>query len=178
MPTHRLVYDLPALQAEQLRSALSAHFDVEVIGKGEQGARDAWELIQAEGGQELLGCGTGVDGVWQTARLREAFVMAELAPDHSPAWRGLAVSILHVLVLDKLIAGGLECKPQCRYVHRLQEVTEALSGNQCQLAALVPPATMSHVEQIAGGLEKMPPKSTYFFPKLLSGLVFNSLKTN
>ena len=33
-----------------------------------------------------------------------------------------------------------------------------------------------HVEQIAGNLEKMPPKSTYFYPKLLSGLVFHSLK--
>ena len=41
---------------------------------------------------------------------------------------------------------------------------------------LVPPATMGHVEQIAGNLEKMPPKSTYFYPKLLTGLVFNSLK--
>ena len=44
------------------------------------------------------------------------------------------------------------------------------------MAALVPPAGMAHVEQIAGNLEKMPPKSTYFYPKLLSGLVFNSLK--
>ena len=35
---------------------------------------------------------------------------------------------------------------------------------------------MGHVERIAGHLEKMPPKSTYFYPKLLSGLVFNSLK--
>ena len=43
-------------------------------------------------------------------------------------------------------------------------------------SALVPPATMQHVEQIAGNLEKMPPKSTYFYPKLLTGLVFNSLK--
>jgi uncharacterized protein (DUF1015 family) len=43
---------------------------------------------------------------------------------------------------------------------------------------LVPPATMGHVEQIAGNREKMPPKSTYFYPKLLSGLVFNPLKGN
>ena len=43
---------------------------------------------------------------------------------------------------------------------------------------LVPPASMTHVEQIAGNLEKMPPKSTYFYPKLLSGLVFNLLKGN
>ena len=37
---------------------------------------------------------------------------------------------------------------------------------------------MGHVEQIAGNREKMPPKSTYFYPKLLTGLVFNSLKAN
>ena len=39
-------------------------------------------------------------------------------------------------------------------------------------------ATMDHVAQIAGNLEKMPPKSTYFYPKLLSGLVLNPLKTS
>jgi uncharacterized protein (DUF1015 family) len=58
----------------------------------------------------------------------------------------------------------------------LSEVEEAKGS--CDLAALVPPATMGHVERIAGNREKMPPKSTYFYPKLLTGLVFNSLKTN
>jgi uncharacterized protein (DUF1015 family) len=57
-------------------------------------------------------------------------------------------------------------------------VTDATAARECQVAALVPPATMAHVEQIAGNLEKMPPKSTYFYPKLLSGLVFNSLKSS
>ena len=104
--------------------------------------------------------------------------MAKLAPDHSAAWQGLAVSILHVLVLNQLLAKGLGTAPQCRYVHLLREVTEATAAKQCQVAALVPPATMGHVERIAGNLEKMPPKSTYFYPKLLSGLVFNSLKGN
>ena len=56
----------------------------------------------------------------------------------------------------------------------LREVNEASAAKQCDLAVLVPPATMGHVETIAGGLEKMPPKSTYFYPKLLSGLLFNS----
>jgi uncharacterized protein (DUF1015 family) len=57
-------------------------------------------------------------------------------------------------------------------------VTDAVAGKQCQLAVLVPPASMHHVEEIAGNLEKMPPKSTYFYPKVLSGLVFHSLKSN
>ena len=83
---------------------------------------------------------------------------------------------LLVLVLDRLVPERLGGRPECRYVHLLREATEAAAAKQCDLAVLVPPATMSHVEQIAGNLEKMPPKSTYFYPKLLSGLVFNSLK--
>ena len=102
--------------------------------------------------------------------------MAEHAANHSPAWRGLAVSILHVAVLDRLLPQAAGGKPECKFVHLLSELTDAVAARQCQLAALVPPATMGHVEQIAGNLEKMPPKSTYFYPKLLSGLVFNSLK--
>jgi uncharacterized protein (DUF1015 family) len=100
--------------------------------------------------------------------------MAELAGEHSSTWRKLAVSILHVAVLDNLLSS--QGKPQCRYVHLLREVNDAVANKECQLAALVPPATMADVENIAGSLEKMPPKSTYFYPKLLSGLVFNSLK--
>jgi len=62
-----------------------------------------------------------------------------------------------------------------RYVHLLKEVQEAIGAKSCQVAVLVPPVTMRHVELIAGNREKMPPKSTYFYPKLLSGLVFNPL---
>jgi hypothetical protein len=102
----------------------------------------------------------------------------ETEAGHSPAWRGLAVAVLHVLVLACLLAPGLAAQPVCKYVHLLDEVTAATSARQCQLAALVPPATMGHVEQIAGNLEKMPPKSMYFYPKLLSGLLFNSLRTS
>jgi uncharacterized protein (DUF1015 family) len=177
LPTHRLISGLPELRAEQLAEALAPHFQLERVGAGEQGLRDAWELIEADGTQELLGFGTVADGVWQTARFRAPDVMARLAADHSPAWRGLAVSVLHVLVLDHLLAPKFG-KGQCKYVHLLREVQEDVAAKRCQLAALVPPATMRHVEQIAGNLEKMPPKSTYFYPKLLSGLVFNSLKTH
>jgi uncharacterized protein (DUF1015 family) len=179
LPTHRLVAGLPAdLTAERLRAALGDRFEVETVGQGTQGARDTWELLEADGGQDLLGFGTVADGVWQTARFRAPQLMAELAAPHSPDWRGLAVSILHVVVLDRLLPQAVGGKPQCRYVHLLREVTDAVAAKECQLAALVPPASMKHVEQIAGNLEKMPPKSTYFYPKLLSGLLFNSLKVS
>lgn len=178
LPTHRLISGLPDVTADRMRSLLASHFDVEIVGKGDKGARDAWELIEADGSQDLLGFGTVADGTWLTARLRNREVMQTLAAEHSAAWRGLAVAVLHVLVLNRLVPEGIGGQPQCKYVHLLREVTDAVAAKECQLAALVPPATMKHVEDIAGNLEKMPPKSTYFYPKLLSGLVFNSLKSH
>ena len=169
LPTHRLLSGLAGLTAERLEAALAPQFVFERFGS----ARETWEEIELDGSQELLGLYTRVDNVWQTARLIDPDLMPRLAPDHSDDWRELAVSVLHVAALSKL--GG---SPMCKYVHLLSEVEDAVRAGTCDLAALVPPATMGHVERIAGNREKMPPKSTYFYPKLLTGLVFNSLKAN
>jgi uncharacterized protein (DUF1015 family) len=175
LPTHRLVSGLPNLTAEQLRGVLEPHFEVQRVGTGDSAARETWEMIEMDGSQNLMGFGTVADGVWQTARFRTPQLMAQLAGEHSAAWQGLGVSILHVAVLGKSLPARFAGQQQCRYVHLVSEVTEAAAAKACQLAVLVPPASMRHVEEIAGKLEKMPPKSTYFYPKLLSGLVFNSL---
>jgi len=168
-PTHRLVSGVAAFTSDELQAKLADHF--EVIEQCTS-ARDCWETVELSGGQDVLGFGTVADGRWFAARLKDAAAMEALAPQQSPEWRGLAVSILHKLVIEKLLGG----EPECRYVHRLDEVTEAVESKACQVACLVPAATMDHVEMIAGNLEKMPPKSTYFYPKLLTGLVFHSLK--
>jgi uncharacterized protein (DUF1015 family) len=178
LPTHRLVSGLGELRAEQVRKILEKHFDVETVGSGPDAAREAWERIEMDGSQGVLGFGTVADGVWQIGRFRSPELMAQLAGEHSEAWRGLGVAILHRVVLDKLLPESGSKGPQCKYVHLVGEVTDACKARACQLAVLVPPAEMAHVEQIAGNLEKMPPKSTYFYPKLLSGLVLHSLKGN
>jgi uncharacterized protein (DUF1015 family) len=58
----------------------------------------------------------------------------------------------------------------------LDEVLDAQQAKETSLACLVAPAQIVHVERIASKFEKMPPKSTYFYPKLLSGIVFNPLE--
>ncbi len=176
LPTHRLASGLPGLTAEALSERLAPEFAVTLIGEGETGARATWEAMELSGDQDLLGFGTVADGLWLTARLRSDARMDELAPDHSADWRSLGVSILHELVLGSLLAPLGTSK--CRYVHLLDEVLSDVSQRGCDLACLVPPAGMNHVEDIASNLEKMPPKSTYFYPKLLSGLVLNPLRYN
>ena len=171
-PTHRLVDGFAGLTADRLAELLELYFDLERMGTGPKGATDTWETIQMDGGQHVLGFGTHADGVWQLARLRDEGVMAEIAGTHSATWGDLAVSVLHTLVLDQLLVPTLGITPKCEYVHELSEVQDSAAS----LAVLVPPATMEHVAEIAGEQETMPPKSTYFYPKLLSGLVFNPLR--
>lgn len=173
-PTHRLVSGLPAVTTAQVQAAIGGAF--EVVGRFGRDAQACWEHLQMDGSQEVLGFGTAADGKWFAAKLTDPAAMAAAAPSQSPAWRDLGVSILHKLVLDKLLPAAVGGTPNCRYVHLLDEVTAALAAKECPLAVLVPPATMGHVERIAGGRETMPPKSTYFYPKLLTGLVYNSLK--
>ena len=59
---------------------------------------------------------------------------------------------------------------------RTDEVVAALESNKYQLATLVMPATVEHIRTISEHQERMPAKSTYFYPKLLTGLVINPLE--
>jgi uncharacterized protein (DUF1015 family) len=174
LPTHRLVSGFPGLTADELADRLSGEFAIEHVGEGSGAARAAWDDLQAGGEQDVIGFGTVADGRWLTARLRSDAKMDQLAPEHSPDWRSLGVSILHELVLKALL--GPLGSPSCKYVHLIDEVVDGVTHHGCDLACLVPPAGMGHVESIASNLEKMPPKSTYFYPKLLSGLVLNPLR--
>lgn len=83
--------------------------------------------------------------------------------------------MLHRLLLEELIFKNVGGDPKFQYVHQLDETTAALHAKTHQLACLVAPATIEDVREIAAGRETMPPKSTYFYPKLLSGLVVHSL---
>ena len=173
LPTHRLISGLPDISTDDLKEAISDHFEILARYPGDSAA--CWEHVQMEDSQSVLGLGTIEDNHWLAVKLKDDAVMEELVPNHSAEWRSLGVSILHKLVLEKLIRGQFGT-PTCRYVHLLEEVDEAVTAKRCQVAALVPPVGMFDVETIAGHGETMPPKSTYFYPKLLTGMVFNSLK--
>ena len=173
-PTHRLVQGFPGLTSAALAAQLASHFLITPAGEGETGCRNAWETIELGEEQDTLAFGTTADGQWITAKLRDSSRMDALESDHSPDWRSLGVSILHSLVLgDRLKDLGTA---KCTYVHTLNEVNSSSAERSADLACLVPAAGMEYVESIASNLEKMPPKSTYFYPKLLSGLVLNPLR--
>jgi uncharacterized protein (DUF1015 family) len=177
LPTHRLFRGLPAMTSAELVAKLGDCFTTRVAGEGSDLAPTVWDEIETEGEQGTLGLFTGKDERWVLARITAAGRerMAKVASEHSDDWHGLGVSILHRLVIDTLLAGRDLPKPD--YVHLVEEVVQGLDSDEnFSLAALVMPATVEHIRKISEHAERMPAKSTYFYPKLLSGMVVNPLE--
>ena len=80
----------------------------------------------------------------------------------------------HRLLIGDLL--GAKEIPTAGYVHLVREVVEGLGTGKYPFAALVMPATVYDIRQVSQTGERMPAKSTYFYPKLASGLVFNPLE--
>jgi len=175
LPTHRLFRGLPELTGEDLTAKLAGCFDAQPAGQGPEAAADVWEEIETADAQDTLGLYTAKDGRWLLARLSNAGRerMDEVAKDRDQQWRTLGASILHRLVIEDLL--GADDLPKPEHVHLVDEVVTGCRSAEFPLAALVMPATVEHVKRISLAGQRMPAKSTYFYPKLLSGLVINPL---
>jgi len=176
LPTHRLFRGLPAITSQQLAARLGDCFTTRPAGQGAEIAGTVWEDVQTTGDQGTLAFYTQQDRQWVIAGLTEAgrAKLDEVASDHNERWRQLGVSILHRLVLRTLLAAP--DLPTPKYVHSVEELLDALRTGEFPLAALVMPATVDDIRTVSLGGERMPAKSTYFYPKLLSGLVINPLE--
>jgi uncharacterized protein (DUF1015 family) len=176
MPTHRLFRGLPSLTSDELSQRLAPHFSTRPAGQGPEQAHAVWEDIETCGRQGSVGLFTQKDQKWVIAELTQSGreKMADVAKEHTPEWRELGVALLHRLLIEDLLGGKDLPKP--RYVHLVQEVVEGLKSGEFPVAALVMPATVQHIRSISLTGERMPAKSTYFYPKLLSGLAINPLE--
>jgi uncharacterized protein (DUF1015 family) len=181
LPTHRLFRGLPAMTGPQLRQRLGDSFDSRVAGQGVEQAQVLWQQIESQQLQHTLGFFTSADQQWTIAALTDLGQqrLRQVASDKSDPWRSLGVSLLQRLVIEHLLQAGP--LPEPKYVHLISELVEALQQGDTDrsafpLATLVMPATLDHIQSISQRGERMPAKSTYFYPKLLSGLVINPLE--
>lgn len=191
LPTHRLFRGMPEMTADELKTKLGNCFETEPAGEGPAQAPAVWELVELEEDQQTLALYTAKDQQWTMCRLTDAGArrMAEVAGEQSEDWQGLGVSLLHRLIVETLLHAPSDAAP--KYVRSIDEVVQGLthgddtgrdltgqiaSGGQFNLAAIVMPASLEHIRQISNHGERMPAKSTYFYPKVLSGLVINPLE--
>ncbi len=96
-------------------------------------------------------------------------------------WRRLDITILHTLIIEKVLGlnkGTDEMAAKIKYTHDEDEAISEVKDGKFQIALLLNPTRVEDVVAIASKYEKMPQKSTFFYPKLLSGLVLNKIDFN
>ncbi len=181
LPTHRLIVDSP-LTAGELLARLAEDFTVEEItGGGEE--RGAEKLLSAMKERQRTGAGAHAFGMYAGGgkfyllTVKDNGVIKKFMPaEKSPAWQSLDVSILHKLVMERHLGIGEELRAEgehLAYTRCPHEAVAAVDAGECQLAFFLNPTPVEDVIAVASAGEKMPQKSTYFYPKLVTGLVIN-----
>ncbi|MBM3501990.1 MAG: DUF1015 domain-containing protein, partial [Armatimonadetes bacterium] len=176
LPTHRILSDLPDLSTERLRQATAQHFEwTELMGAEATSPRLSLHLHQAEG--HVFGLWTRDTTKAFLLKLKDPKVMDRLAADHSQAWRRLDVAVLQKVILEHDLPKAVAAADKMRlsYVHLAQQAFDAVHEEGADAAFVVRPLQVTSLQEIAAAGERMPPKSTYFYPKVLSGLVLNPL---
>lgn len=173
LPTHRLVRDLENFDSAALCEKASDMFDV-TTAAGEDISNILMENYAR--GQHAFAL---YDGEWRVLVLRSADVMAEFMPDSSEALRGLDVSILHTLVLERVFGidkANMAAQKNLTYTRSFEEAVAGVDSGEFQCAFILNPTRVSEIRDVAIAGEKMPQKSTYFYPKLITGMVMNRLE--
>jgi len=176
LPTHRVLRGLPDLTTDRLRQATTEHFAwQEFVGAEATSPRLAQHLREAP--DHSFGLWTRDTSKAFLLTLKSVDVMDRLAAGKSEAWRRLDVAILERLLLGEDLPRAVAETADLRreYVHLTQQAFDAVHEEGADAAFLLKPLPVSSLEQVAQAGERMPAKSTYFYPKALSGLVINPL---
>ncbi len=110
--------------------------------------------------------------------LKDITVMDKMFPDKSEALRRLDVTVLHSLVLEQILGIDKENMAKqinLKYTRSADEAIESVKQT-ANCSFLLNPTRISEIADVAAAGEKMPQKSTYFYPKLITGLVINKIR--
>ena len=179
LPTHRLVRGYDPKPFLQLEEALQNYFYLEQYPKTPEGK--GWFLKALKDGgkkKRLIGASFKRDPRYLILRVKNKRIMQRLAKDLSAPLQELDVTTLHLLILEHVL--GLAPEKQAsgeniRYSQDEEAVLQALEKEDFQAAFILNPPKAEDILAIAGKGEKMAQKSTYFYPKLASGLIVNKI---
>ncbi len=177
LPTHRVVTVPPLLSWSQAKADLQKYFEVtEYSREDEKKALSHLHELSSKGIAFLIAKKDSSLAVIFTDSARVAQI-PELA-QVPRAVRELDVVILHQYLLPhvfKMEVAEDHDSVKVQYVKETQEALKSVSQGAAHLAFILNPTKISQVEAVSEIGERMPHKSTFFYPKLLSGLVFNPL---
>lgn len=182
LPTHRLVRGYSHKPFLELEEALQTYFYVEQHPKTTEGRNSFLKgLKTAAKKHRVIGASFKRDPRYLILRLKNKRIMQRLAKDLSAPLRELDVSTLHLLILEHILGMAPDEQMKAENIRFSQDeefVLQALEKEDYQAAFILNATKTEEIQAIVASGEKMPQKSTYFYPKLLSGLIVNQIDPN
>jgi uncharacterized protein (DUF1015 family) len=175
LPTHRLVR--LSSRPSDVMDRLRRHFRVEDVSSDDRDTAmtDLIERLAGARPKVAIGAAGLEEGRLHLLTLEDSRAAQAFMPsDHSQAWRSLDVSVLHYVILGATLgitSGGAEHESALTYTEDAAEALRQVDLGAYALAFLLNPTPVEQVLAVADAAERMPQKSTFFCPKMPTGLV-------
>ena len=174
LPTHRLIHGLPVERIKDFFKRCEEYFVVHLF-EGEE----SMELFLEQAPPNTIGVYDKVEGTWGCITLRDRRIMDEKLGKEDVN-RYLDTSVLHKLVFEEILGIDEETQKKNLYVDYLRGTKDvfqiANEENEYQLVFVMKPTPLEDVERAVHAFQRMPQKSTYFYPKVWSGLIMRLLE--
>lgn len=170
-PTHRLVSGLENFDEEKVLESVSKNFEITPLG-----GRTIEEALETDGGAKRMVYIGKTDSHLLT--LKNPSALEAAFPDGSVFYRQLDVNLLHGLILEPVLGidkANMAAQKNLTYTHNISEAVNGVADGKYQCAFILNPTLVTEIRDVSLCGEKMPQKSTYFYPKLITGVVMNKL---
>lgn len=167
LPTHRLIFDYQQFSSDEILARAEPYFQIEKLA-----GRAQLEERLAASGQDVGRIGFVSSQGHYLLSLTAPEVMAELAPDRVQSWRDLDVSILHILLLSEIMEVDQQKIDNLENIKYLREPDlgyDEVKGSDSAFLFILKPTRIEQVTGCTDAGEKMPQKSTDFYPKIVTG---------
>ena len=175
-PTHRLIRDLPNFDEVSLVSLLTDNFNVSKIHFTDS---DISGVISEKMGktldEKIFSLYTGKN-YYYLLELKDIRVMDDFFPDMPKELRYLDVTVLHSLILEQILGidkENMAAQKNLTYTRSLDEAIKEVQGAKFQCSFIINSTKINEIKDVCLIGKRMPQKSTYFWPKLVTGIVIN-----
>lgn len=180
LPIHRVLRSLVYFDPVRFEKGLEEFFEVKPYKAGKKtAARTRKKLMRDLEKAGRTGHAFGMylgKNQYYLLTLKDEKMIEDMVEEEKPkAWKRLDTTILHFSVFDRILGIAHETEDKVVYVKDEGKAVELVDEKGAQVAFFLNPTRVEEITAIASKLEKMPQKSTYFYPKLLSGLVLNKI---
>lgn len=175
-PTHRLVRGLESFDKERILEECKNYFSIEEKSNLDNMEFELETLYNA--GKKAFGFYCGGKS-WTLLTLRSFEALDDMLPDVSKASRELDVTVLHTLILESIMGidkENMANQINLTYTKSFDEAVKGVNNCEFQCAFILNPTRVTEIRDVALAGEKMPQKSTYFYPKMITGMVMNELE--